>query len=137
MWVKNSNQTYCGDQFPIFTSIKSIYYVSETNIILDANFTSLFQKLQSFLKRILSPFFCRSGEDLQFKIFYLAINSFYSSIFVLICNIFFLVVRLTAWGMCSLDIFISFIFFVLLIVKNSSFVKHINNQRNVYGINSC
>ena len=52
MWVKNSNQTYCGDQFPIFTSIKSIYYVSETNIILDANFTSLFQKLQSFLKRI-------------------------------------------------------------------------------------
>ena len=52
MWEKNSNQTYCGDQFPIYTNIKSIYYVPETNIILGANFTSIFQKLQKFLKRI-------------------------------------------------------------------------------------
>lgn len=46
-----------------------------------------------------------------------------SPIYVLICN-FFLVVKLKGWGVhVCLGIFITFIFFVLLIHKSYSFIK--------------
>ena len=35
------NQTYCGDHFTIYTNIKSLCCIPETNIMLYVNYTSI------------------------------------------------------------------------------------------------
>ena len=42
--VVNINGTYCGVNFAIYTNTKSLYYVSETNIMLHVNYYSIFKK---------------------------------------------------------------------------------------------
>ena len=39
--VKDVNKTYCGSHFTIYTNIKSLCYIPETNIMLYVNYTSI------------------------------------------------------------------------------------------------
>lgn len=38
--VTNVNWAYCGDHYAVYTDIKSLYYTSETNILLYISYTS-------------------------------------------------------------------------------------------------